>query len=141
MKTIAVAIAVFAALPAYADQVRSFGAIDGDTIIIAERCNLWNPQNIRVRIFGIDTPESRMPPAKCDYEVRLGKAAKVFAQSLIKRGDIIKFKYVAKDKYSCRVVGTVTLPDGRDFAQAMIEAGHAKIYGKDGNLTKSDWCK
>jgi endonuclease YncB( thermonuclease family) len=143
MKTLALFFAaILVSLPARAAEFITYGAIDGDTIIIAERCNLWNPANTRVRIFGIDTPESRLPPAKCEAEVKLGKAAKAFAQGLIKRGDRVIVTYVTKDKYSCRIVGTVTLPDGRDFAKVMIAAGLSRPYGLTaGALTKSDWCK
>jgi micrococcal nuclease len=127
---------------ARAGEFITYGAVDGDTIVIAERCNFWNPENTHVRIFGIDTPESRMPPAKCRAEVKKGKAAKAFAQSLMKRGDRVTVEYVTKDKYSCRIVGTVTLPDGRDFAKAMVQSGLVRAYGLTaGALTKSDWCK
>lgn len=122
-------------------EFRTSGAIDGDTIIIDEPCSRFQPlKQMRVRIYGIDTPESRMPPAKCEAEVKKGLDAKHYAQSIIKRGDLVKVRFVTQDKYACRIVGLVTLPDGRDFTETMIKEGYARPYGQDGNLTKSDWC-
>lgn len=129
---------------AQAEEAITYGALDGDTIVIAERCDRFNSQNRKLRVYGIDTPESSFVRGKCAAEVAKGKEAKKFAQSLIKRGDTIEFQYVTKDKWECRWVANVTLADGRDFANTMIAAGHARPYGVSkgkGALTKSDWCK
>lgn len=127
--------------PAHAEAVVAMRVIDGDTIIVGEQCTRLLPGRLmRVRVRGIDTPESRQPPAKCEAEVAAGKAATAFARSLVQPGDEITVSNVGVDKYMCRVVASVTLPDGRDLANVLIAAGHARPYGEDGNLTKKSWC-
>ena len=41
-----------------------------------------------------------------------------------------------------RIVGRVTLPDGRDFGQVMIEAGYAVRWTQEWRNTSKDrrWC-
>jgi micrococcal nuclease len=128
-----------------AETVTVLKVIDGDTLIIGERCSRLLDQSklLRIRVFGIDTPESSKAVAKCDAEVTKGKAATEFARKLIKPGAQVTVSGVIQDKYACRVVGNVKLADGRSFADAMIKAGHARPYGvtnKKGALTKSSWC-
>jgi endonuclease YncB( thermonuclease family) len=112
--------------------------VDGDTlrVTVAGWPEPFDP--IAVRVVGIDTPESRRPPAKCAGEVRLGLQAKAFAKGLLHRGDRITVRYTlkARDKYG-RLLASVTLPDGSDFAGRQIAAGLARPY--DGGR-KSSWC-
>jgi len=111
---------------------------DGDTL--RARIPAWAHTPFEVmglRIVGIDAPESKKSLAKCDAEVRRGLAAKDHAKRLIKSGEAVSFTYRGPDKYGQRVLASVTLPNGDDFAQAMIAAGHARPYtGK----TKGSWC-
>jgi micrococcal nuclease len=111
---------------------------DGDTL--RARIPAWAETPFEVmglRIVGIDTPESKRPLAKCDAEVRRGLAAKDHAKRLIKDSEAITFTYRGPDKYGQRVLASVTLPNGEDFATVMIAAGHARPY--DGK-TKGSWC-
>jgi micrococcal nuclease len=126
---------------AHAEEVVVMRVIDGDTIIIGEPCSRFLPGSLlRIRVRGIDTPESRKPPARCDAEIAAGKAATAFARSLVRPGDEITVSNVGADKYMCRVVASVTLPDGRDLATELIAAGHARPYGESGSLKKQSWC-
>lgn len=122
---------------------RSFDAMvvevtDGDTVRVmvpafaAVPVGSWS-----LRVAGIDTPERRMPPAKCALEVRRGLAASTYAHALLKPGDRIGFTWLGPDKYF-RIVAAITLPDGRDFGTAMIGAGLAAPY--EGG-TKRNWCR
>lgn len=111
--------------------------VDGDSAIVNVPAWAGTPfATMSVRISGIDTPESRKPPAKCAAEVDLGKAASAFAKTLVKPGDAVTLTYRGRDKYS-RVDGAITLPDGRDWATVMLKSGHAKPYGGG---TKESWC-
>lgn len=112
---------------------------DGDTIRV--RIPDWSGTpfgTIGVRVLGIDTPESQRVHAKCAQEVALGQAAKGYARQLIPPNTRLSFVYHAPDKYGGRVLGTLTLPDGRDFGSVMIGAGLARPY--DGK-TKASWCR
>lgn len=68
------------------------------------------------RVFGINAPE---------LSTDAGKAALSYALTLIKPGDRCQVTSHGWDKYGGRFDGTVTLADGRDFAQAMLDAGQA----------------
>jgi endonuclease YncB( thermonuclease family) len=115
--------------------------IDGDTlkVHVAGFPAPFDP--INVRIVGLDTPEHRMPPAKAQCEVALGVKAAEFAQQLVTPGQTVSVTYTlgVNDKYG-RLLGSVTLPDGRDWAATMIKAGEGRSYGLDGHLTKAGWC-
>lgn len=110
---------------------------DGDTVRL--RFDDWaapvNP--ISIRITGIDTPESRKQDAKCIKELRLGLIAKHWARDALPPGARITFTWAGQpDKYF-RLLGSITLPDGRDFAMEQIRTGHAVRY--DGGR-KPSWC-
>ena len=110
---------------------------DGDTL--RARIPAWPyPFDVMgIRIYGIDTPESQRNRAKCVDEVESGLRAKAFARANLKPSERFQFRFRSFDKYGGRVVASVTLPDGRDFASVMIAAGHARAY--DGKR-KGSWC-
>lgn len=115
---------------------------DGDTIRVS--CPQFPEmfRDLSVRVMGIDTPESRIPPAKCEKEVRLGVIAKGWAREQFDGATTVTFKWAGeKDKYGGRVLGSVNLPSGKDWATEIIKRDLARPYGIDGNLTKSDWCQ
>lgn len=132
--------ALFAAVIVYHGTV--IRDVDGDTLRVS--IPRWPAPftPIDVRIFGIDTPEHVKPPAQADCEVTLGLKAAVFARALVKPGDTVAITWRRAnphDKYG-RLLGSVTLPDGRDWAATMIAAGLGRPYGADGNLHKAPWC-
>lgn len=132
-------LAVLAAVVVYHGAVLK--VIDGDTIKVHVRGFPAAFDPIDVRVYGLDTPEHLRPPAQADCEVTMGLQASVFARSLVKPGDRIAVTYTKgrNDKYG-RLLGTVTLPDGRDWTATMIAAGMGRPYGADGNLHKALWC-
>ena len=71
------------------------------------------------RVYGINAPELNTPE---------GKDALAYAQTLLAPGDICQLVSHSWDKYGGRYDGIITLPDGRDFADEMLKAGHAKEY-------------
>lgn len=115
---------------------------DGDTVKIT--CPQFPEmfKHLSVRVMGIDTPESRMPPAKCSKEVKLGLIAKQRMRQRFNGAKTVTFTWAGvNDKYGGRVLGYVKLPDGKDWAKVAIADGLARPYGLDGSLTKSDWCR
>jgi|TARA_R100001440_G_scaffold10529_5_gene19162 micrococcal nuclease len=106
--------------------------VDGDTF----DCSLDLGFNVtlvkqRVRLAGIDTPESRTRDLA---EKKLGLAAKSRLQELC----IGKFKVksLGKGKYG-RILGIPYTEDGRDICQVLIKEGHAVEY--DGGKKKKVW--
>ena len=112
--------------------------VDGDTVKVEVPAWKGTPFfDISLRLFGIDTPESHMPPAKCMAEVALGQRAASRAKELLKPGDAVEFIFRHIDKYGGRIDADIKLPDGRDFATVMMGEGLCRAY--DGG-TKSNWC-
>ena len=83
----------------------------------------------RVRIMGIDTPESR---TRNKIEKLFGLAAKQRLKELLSKQCILKTE-INKDgedmkgKFG-RVLGDFVAPDGRMITDIMIEEGHAVAY-------------
>jgi endonuclease YncB( thermonuclease family) len=73
------------------------------------------------RVFGINAPELSNPDGS-------GKAALAYAQQLCPPGTKVTVTSHGYDKYGGRFDGSLTLPDGSDFGQAMIAAGQAVPY-------------
>jgi len=71
------------------------------------------------RVYGINAPE---------LSTDAGKAALAFALTLIQPGARCQVLSHGWDKYGGRFDGTVTLADGRDYAQAMLDAGQAVVF-------------
>ena len=105
--------------------------VDGDTIDldIDLGFDCWLP-NQRIRLAGIDTPESR---TRNIDEKALGLAAKRRLKEVCKGP--IKLISHGRDKYG-RILGTPYTKDGTDICFLMIEEGHAVEY--DGG-TKKIW--
>lgn len=114
--------------------------VDGDTLSV--RVMVWLDQEVttKVRLEGIDTPESR---SDCAEEKRMAAAARDKLAALVVtattgQGDgSIRLHDVVHDKFGGRVRARVTLADGTDVAEAMIRSGHARAYqgGK-----RTPWC-
>lgn len=76
----------------------------------------------RVRLHGIDTPESR---TKDLAEKKLGLAAKERLKELCTGK--FKIKSLGKGKYG-RILGIPYTEDGKDICQMLIKEGHAVEY-------------
>ena len=85
----------------------------------------------RVRLAGIDTPESRTRDLA---EKKLGLAAKARLKELCI--GTLKVKSLGKGKYG-RILGIPYTEDGRDICQVLIKEGHAVAY--DGGKKKKVW--
>ena len=122
---------------------------DGDTLRVS-----LAPSDFRaiedVRVYGVNAPESRKPPAKCVKEQKLGLIAKAWAKQRLPEGATVTVRIHARlavptsirdattDKYG-RLVSDIVLPDGSDYGQALLKAGNASTYYGTG--AKFNWCK
>ena len=94
--------------------------MDGDTPELLLDLG-WRIQlTARARIAGINAPE---------LDTDAGPPARLAAMELVPPGTTVTFTSHSLDKYG-RPLGSIRLPDGRDFAQAMIDGGHAVPYGR-----------
>jgi len=110
--------------------------IDGDTLEI--EANYLPPPlkpNLKLRIYGVDTPEKKSR-AKCITEAKLAELATSFTQQTIDKASVKKILIISWDKYGGRILGDVLI-DGKSLKDLLIKSGMAKIY--DGGK-KPGWC-
>ena len=100
--------------------------VDGDTVDIDIDLGfgVWLHKE-RVRIYGIDTPESR---TRDKVEKRFGLLAKEFVEQFVKGSSVIlrTQKYDAKGKFG-RILGDFSVKGAR-VSRVMIERHHAVEY-------------
>lgn len=107
---------------------------DGDTLYIAAelrleagepRLSVLLDSSVGVRVEGIDTPELR---GQCERERLLARRARDYVQALVAAaGGVVRLSGVKLGKYAGRVVARVSV-GGRDLAEALVAAGHARVY-------------
>ena len=101
--------------------------VDGDTVDVDIDLGfgVWLHKE-RVRIYGIDTPESRTRDLE---EKKYGLAAKEFVKQFVKGGKNIVLrtqKYDAKGKFG-RILGDIVV-DNVSMSDTMIKEHHAVPY-------------
>ena len=118
--------------------------IDGDTIQA-----LYGGVEKRIRLIGIDTPESRVNrKAKKDANmsehdlktiIEMGKKAKAYVDGLVKRGDLItiEFDVQERDKYG-RLLGYVYLSNGKMLNEEIVKSGYANVMTIPPNIKYKD---
>lgn len=106
----------------YLYKCRLDRVIDGDTVDVDVDLgfDIWMSRQ-RIRLRGIDTPESRTRNA---FEKQLGLAAKARVIELCS-GDLLLESF-GKDKYG-RILG-VLFGDGKNVCATLIKEGHAVEY-------------
>ena len=99
--------------------------VDGDTIDVVLDLGFSVLYKSRVRLFGIDTPESR---TRNKDEKARGKMASKYLEDAVNSGDVV-IRTELKDSRGKvgRVLGTVVV-DGVDINQAMCKAHLAVPY-------------
>ena len=100
--------------------------VDGDTVDIDIDLGFGVVlRDERVRIIGIDTPESRTSDKT---EKVFGLASKERLKQLLGKKSILKCKeYDSKGKFG-RILGDFTTNDGRMVTDVLVEEGHAVAY-------------
>ena len=100
--------------------------VDGDTCDVTLDLGVKILHKCRVRLYGIDTPESR---TRNKDEKARGLLAKAYLEEAIDSGDKVVIQTKLKDskgKFG-RVLGDVVV-DGVNINQSMIKAHHAVAY-------------
>jgi len=100
--------------------------VDGDTVDIDIDLGfgVWLHKE-RVRVYGIDTPESR---TRDKEEKKYGLAAKAFVKEFVKGSNIIlrTKEYDAKGKFG-RILGDIVV-NRKSLSETMIQEHHAVPY-------------
>ena len=107
--------------------------IDGDTVDVDIDLGfgVWLKKQ-RIRLYGIDTPESRTRDLE---EKRYGLMAQAFITEQLKDGAILKTRLDKKGKYG-RILGIPYSESGEDICQILINEGHAVEYFGGKKLAK-----
>ena len=136
--------------PSYEFQVRITNVVDGDTVDALIDIGFKIKYDERIRLLGLDTPESRTSNQK---EKVLGKAAKARIKELIasantlpgKRGRkdvILKTAKDGKGKFG-RILGEIWINantgEGINVNQALIDEGHARWYMGGSKDEMGEW--
>lgn len=137
-------IAVFAltgAAPAETVSATVVRVIDGDTleVSVAAWPAVFRPW--KVRIYGIDTPETVKGKgrAKCDVEKVRGKFTTRWVRSLLPPGSTVSLQSMGKpDKYG-RLLMRVFLADGTNLGRDLLANRLASDYS--GGRKAFDWCR
>ncbi len=107
--------------------------VDGDTIVV-----YYQGKYEKVRLIGIDTPESRNNyKTRRDSRrsgiaikeiIRQGRAATRFVKSVVKKGDFVKIEFDVRlrDRYK-RLLAYVYLMDGKMLNEVIIRSGYASV--------------
>ena len=114
----------------YEYKCKVLKVIDGDTVDVDIDLGfgVWLKKE-RVRIMGIDTPESR---TRDKVEKKFGLASKAKLKELLKDGAILKTEVSKKGedmkgKFG-RILGDFILEDDRRVTEVLIDEGHAVAY-------------
>ena len=108
---------------AFVYQAELERVVDGDTVDVTLDLGFdVKLHKQRVRLHGIDTPESR---TRNLAEKKLGLAAKERLKELCVGR--FKVKSLGKGKYG-RILGIPYTEDGQDICQLLIDEGHAVEY-------------
>ena len=94
-------------------------AHDGDTVHARLDVGFDLTVYTRIRVNGINAPE---------LSTAEGKEARDYARTLLPSGAAVQVVSLGWDKYGGRIEGRITMADGRDFGEAMVAAGHAKVW-------------
>ena len=98
--------------------------VDGDTVDVIIDCGFSIFHKVRVRMYGIDTPESR---TRDKDEKARGLMSKDFLVKELSKGDVvIKTKKDKKGKFG-RILGELYVND-ININQMMIHSFHAVAY-------------
>lgn len=109
--------------------------VDGDTF----HCSLSNGEKVKVRLIGVDTPESTdNPKARKDAErsglsleeiTKMGKLAKEFTAELLLKDEVVYLEFdVQKTDRHGRLLAYVWLKDGRMLNEILVREGYAQVY-------------
>lgn len=109
--------------------------IDGDTVQVDASADMpAELASLRVRLRGVDAPETRRP--KCESERQAGKVATAFTKAALAKASSIIVRDPSWGKYGGRVIADLVL-DGEILSAMLVAAGHGRPYagGK-----RQVWC-
>ena len=107
--------------------------VDGDTVDVLIDLGFNTTKKERVRLLGIDTPESA---TKDLAEKKLGLEAKEYIIQWFTKNTPFRLQTTKDDKYG-RILGVFTGLDGKTLNDILVQNGYAWAY--DGGTKKKDF--
>jgi endonuclease YncB( thermonuclease family) len=107
--------------------------IDGDTLVVRARVWIGQEIEIKVRLWGVDTPELR---GKCESERILARQARDLVAARIADGEV-SLHGVQYGKFAGRVLARVETSAGIDLTTALLDAGLGRPYR---GRRRQSWC-
>ena len=107
--------------------------VDGDTVDVLIDLGFNTTKKERVRLLGIDTPESA---TKDLTEKKLGLEAKEYISQWFTKNTPFRLQTTKDDKYG-RILGVFTGLDGKTLNTRLVDEGYAWAY--DGGTKKKDF--
>jgi micrococcal nuclease len=109
-------------------QAKVVNVVDGDTLDLLVDLGFNVHHNIRVRLHGINTPESRTTDIK---EKELGLKAKDYTKDWIARHPVV-FVSTVKDKKEKfgRILANIYSDETKNVSlnDSLVDAGYARVY-------------
>lgn len=107
--------------------------VDGDTYII----NL-NGRDEKVRLIGVDTPESVARGSNAEKNCEEGKTASNYVKQLIERESVyLEYDTQERDRYG-RILAYVYLNDGTQLEEVLLNRGYARVMTISPNVAYAD---
>jgi len=105
----------------YNYYAKIIGVYDGDTVTAVVDLGFLHSQEMKLRLYGIDTPEMRGP------EKVEGKKVRDIVRTMILDKQVELITYKDKQGKYGRYLATIII-DGVDVNQWLVSNGHAKVY-------------
>ena len=116
-------------MPTYVDRILSYEVGDGDTIKVVVDLGYHISHTVRLRLDGIDTPESNVAGQRAAAEVCA--AAVRWWLSLFELEDL-RIESHALGKYGRTIGDIVDAPSEKRLIEWLLREGLAKPLGSDG---------
>jgi micrococcal nuclease len=120
MRKILIFLLLFPALLFSQDFYLCTRVVDGDTIIVS-----IDGRKERVRLIGVDTPETKHPNKPVEY---FGREASAFTKHMVEGKKVnLEYDWQKRDKYG-RLLAYVFLEDGTFLNAEIIKQGYGFAY-------------
>jgi endonuclease YncB( thermonuclease family) len=106
---------------------------DGDSFSVQAQVWPGTVVSVSIRVRGVDAPELR---SRCPFERRLARRSRAELAGLLANGGI-RLTNIGGDKYYGRVLADITLDDGSDLAQVLLDTGFVRPYA---GKARKRWC-
>ncbi|AXO80247.1 thermonuclease family protein [Olleya aquimaris] len=106
----------------YTYKAKIIAVYDGDTVTAVVDLGFLHSQEMKLRLYGIDTPELR------GEEKEEGKKVRDIVRSMILDKEVKIRSYKDKQGKYGRYLANIILEDGLELNQWLVDNGHAKPY-------------